>query len=56
MKLGSSPILAGEIKWPFSGVVPSQLSVTKDHDVSKVYAAGYQDGTVGIWDATYTIL
>lgn len=56
MKLGSSPILAGQMKWPLTGGVPSQLSVTKDHNVDKLYVAGYQDGTVRIWDATYTVL
>ncbi|XP_044501411.1 uncharacterized protein LOC123222619 [Mangifera indica] len=56
MKLSSSPILAGEIKWPFIGGLPSQLFVTRDHIVNKVYVAGYQDGIVRIWDATDTVL
>ncbi|KAJ0027944.1 hypothetical protein Pint_34863 [Pistacia integerrima] len=56
VKLGSSPIRAGQMKWPLTGGVPGQLSVTKDHNVDKLYVAGYQDGTVQIWDATYTVL
>ncbi|KAJ4704420.1 transducin family protein / WD-40 repeat family protein [Melia azedarach] len=55
-KLGSSPTLAGHTKWPLTGGVPSQLSVTKDHSIDRVYLAGYQDGSVRIWDATYPVL
>ncbi|XP_044473048.1 uncharacterized protein LOC123201555 isoform X2 [Mangifera indica] len=56
MKFCSSPILADQAKWPLTGGVTSQSSVTKDHNVDKVYVAGYQDGTVRIWDATCSVL
>lgn len=48
--------MAGHTKWPLTGGVPSQLSVTKDHSIDRVYLAGYQDGSVRIWDATYPVL
>ncbi|KAK2656543.1 hypothetical protein Ddye_009595 [Dipteronia dyeriana] len=56
IKLSSLPTVAGDTKWPLTGGVPSQSSVTKDHTVDKVYVAGYQDGSVRIWDATYPAL
>ncbi|KAK3212319.1 hypothetical protein Dsin_017025 [Dipteronia sinensis] len=56
IKLSSLPTVAGGTKWPLTGGVPSQSSVTKDHTLDKVYVAGYQDGSVRIWDATYPAL
>lgn len=56
LKLSSLPNVAGGTNWPLTGGVPSQSSVTKDHTVVKVYVAGYQDGSVRIWDATWPAL
>nr|XP_011469925.1 PREDICTED: uncharacterized protein LOC101299721 isoform X2 [Fragaria vesca subsp. vesca] len=44
----------GGAKWPLTGGVPSQLR--DDYHVEKLYVAGYQDGSVRIWDATYPAL
>lgn len=44
----------GGAKWPLTGGVPSQLR--DDYHVEKLYVAGYQDGSVRIWDATYPVL
>ncbi|XP_031095683.1 uncharacterized protein LOC115999882 isoform X1 [Ipomoea triloba] len=46
----------GESKWPLTGGVPSQLSLTEDNGVERIHIAGYQDGSVRIWDATYPVL
>ncbi|KAF7830935.1 lethal(2) giant larvae protein-like protein SRO77 isoform X1 [Senna tora] len=42
------------IKWPLTGGVPGQIF--KDLHVLRIYIAGYQDGSVRIWDATYPAL
>ena len=44
------------MKWPLTGGVPSEMSLKKDHAVERIYVAGYQDGSVRIWDATFPIL
>ncbi|KDO56671.1 hypothetical protein CISIN_1g001279mg [Citrus sinensis] len=54
-KLHSSHTQAGHIKWPLSGGVPSPVPITKCHSVDRVYLAGYHDGSVRIWDATYPV-
>ena len=56
MKPGSTPTPAGGIKWPLTGGVPIQLSVAKDNSIDRVYIAGYQDGSVRIWDASYPVM
>uniref|UniRef100_A0A5B7BCF9 V-SNARE coiled-coil homology domain-containing protein n=1 Tax=Davidia involucrata TaxID=16924 RepID=A0A5B7BCF9_DAVIN len=43
-------------KWPLTGGVPSQLSFSENNGIEKVYIAGYQDGSVRIWDATFPVL
>ncbi|XVF40714.1 hypothetical protein PTKIN_Ptkin01aG0137000 [Pterospermum kingtungense] len=43
-------------KWPLTGGIPSFLSEAADYQVERVYMAGYQDGSVRIWDATYPAL
>ena len=55
MKPGSTPTPAGGIKWHLTGGVPTQLSVAKDNSIDGVYIAGYQDGSVRIWDASYPV-
>ncbi|KAJ7963959.1 transducin family protein / WD-40 repeat family protein [Quillaja saponaria] len=41
-----------DIEWPLTGGVPSQLCNMKDYHVNQLYIAGYQDGSVWVWDAT----
>lgn len=48
--------MAGHMKWPLTGGVPNLLPPTKDCSVDRVYIAGYHDGSVRIWDATYPVL
>lgn len=42
--------------WPLTGGVPCQLSNTEESVIGRVYIAGYQDGSVRMWDATHPIL
>nr|CAB3459063.1 unnamed protein product [Digitaria exilis] len=44
------------MKWPLTGGVPSEMSLNEDHAVERLYIAGYQDGSVRIWDATFPVL
>lgn len=41
------------MNWPLTGGIPSLLFYAENYQVERVYAAGYQDGSVRIWDATY---
>ncbi|XP_008465213.2 uncharacterized protein LOC103502872 isoform X1 [Cucumis melo] len=43
----------GDTKWPLTGGIPCQLRDAGDYQVERVFIAGYQDGSVRIWDATY---
>ncbi|XAR65951.1 hypothetical protein NMG60_11011970 [Bertholletia excelsa] len=43
-------------KWPLTGGVPSQLSLAEDNGAKRLYIAGYQDGSVRIWDASSPVL
>ncbi|CAJ1971027.1 unnamed protein product [Sphenostylis stenocarpa] len=43
------------IKWPLTGGVPG-LPFKENHPIIQIYIAGYQDGSVRIWDATYPSL
>lgn len=44
------------MNWPLTGGVPSQICCGEDNRVERVFMAGYQDGTVRIWNATYPAL
>ncbi|XP_021769200.1 uncharacterized protein LOC110733455 isoform X2 [Chenopodium quinoa] len=44
------------LKWPLNGGVPCHLSLHGERKVERIYIAGYQDGSVRIWDATYPVL
>lgn len=55
MKLSSTAIQARSAKWPLTGGVPYQLPTMKDDKVERVYLAGYQDGSVRVWDATHPL-
>ncbi|XP_050209690.1 uncharacterized protein LOC126660311 [Mercurialis annua] len=41
--------------WPLTGGVPSLPHNTENYQVERLYIAGYQDGSVRIWDATNPI-
>lgn len=56
MKNGASSTLSAGTRWPLTGGVPSPLSFSDDIGVEQMYIAGYQDGSVRIWDATYPVL
>ncbi|XP_011095024.1 uncharacterized protein LOC105174577 isoform X2 [Sesamum indicum] len=43
-------------KWPLTGGVSNHVSFGKDKKVQRLYVAGYEDGSVRIWDATYPVL
>ncbi|KAK6929486.1 WD40 repeat, partial [Dillenia turbinata] len=45
----------GHKKWPLTGGIPSELPVAYNV-VERMYIAGYQDGSVRIWDATFPTL
>ncbi|KAG6728776.1 hypothetical protein I3842_02G190500 [Carya illinoinensis] len=46
----------GGTKWPLTGGVPSQLLDSEDYHIERLYIAGYKDGSVRVWDATYPVL
>lgn len=48
--------MTGRTKWPLTGGVLCQFHGAEDYLVEKLYVAGYQDGSVRIWDATYASL
>ncbi|KAF8680721.1 hypothetical protein HU200_045562 [Digitaria exilis] len=52
----AGPVISGNMKWPLTGGVPSEMSLNEDHAVERLYIAGYQDGSVRIWDATFPVL
>jgi hypothetical protein len=56
MKPPSTVTPASGAKWPLTGGVASQLSITKDNGIERVYLAGYSDGSIRIWDATCPVL
>lgn len=56
MKFESTPTPSGATNWPLTGGVPSQFSTTKDNVVKRLFVAGYSNGSVRIWDATYPVL
>ncbi|KAF5736569.1 hypothetical protein HS088_TW14G00714 [Tripterygium wilfordii] len=43
-------------EWPLTGGVPSLHFSAEDYQIERIYCAGYQDGSVRIWDATYPTL
>ncbi|BBH06284.1 transducin family protein / WD-40 repeat family protein [Prunus dulcis] len=53
---GSIPNPSAGTKWPLTGGVPGQLSISKNNGIERVYLAGYSDGSVRIWNATYPLL
>ncbi|KAL3617493.1 hypothetical protein CASFOL_037814 [Castilleja foliolosa] len=53
--ISSTLTLPGIKKWPLTGGVRSNISFGEDNKVYRFYVAGYQDGLVRIWDATYPV-
>lgn len=56
MKNELAPTLSAGSKWPLTGGVPSALSFDKNIAVERIFSAGYRDGSVRIWDATYPVV
>ncbi|CAL1374744.1 unnamed protein product [Linum trigynum] len=44
--------VSGNSAWPLTGGIPSQFLEAENYKVERVYIAGYQDGSVRIFDAT----
>lgn len=55
-RTGVTHTLSAGSKWPLTGGVPSELLSSESFGVEKIYVAGYQDGSVRMWDATYSVL
>lgn len=47
--------LVNGIKWPMTGGIAKQVVDAEDR-VGRLYVAGYEDGSVRIWDASYPVL
>ncbi|KAK6943476.1 hypothetical protein RJ641_024578, partial [Dillenia turbinata] len=43
-----------DVKWPLIGGVPNQLM--EEENVIRIFVSGYHDGSVWIWNATYSVL
>ncbi|CAN1325791.1 Syntaxin-binding protein 5-like [Linum perenne] len=43
---------SGNTNWPLTGGIPSEFLAAEDYQVERIYIAGYQDGSVRIFDAT----
>ncbi|XP_051131548.1 uncharacterized protein LOC127251742 [Andrographis paniculata] len=50
--VNSTPTLPGNRKWPVTGGISNHATFEKDDNVHKLFVAGYQDGSVRIWNAT----
>ncbi|KAJ0979358.1 hypothetical protein J5N97_014832 [Dioscorea zingiberensis] len=53
---GATPSLSAGTKWPLTGGVPNELVFPKENGVVRLFVAGYQDGSVRIWDATNPVV
>lgn len=56
IKGNTTPSLSAGTKWPLTGGVPGEATVSESDGIDRLYLAGYQDGSVRIWDATHPIL
>ncbi|XP_052172342.1 uncharacterized protein LOC127788266 isoform X2 [Diospyros lotus] len=52
----SAPTSNAGARWPLTGGVVNRSLFTEHYRVERVYVAGYQDGSVRIWDATSPVL
>ncbi|KAI3936610.1 hypothetical protein MKW92_018390 [Papaver armeniacum] len=48
--------LSAGTKWPLTGGISKKLPFSEDDGVEKVYIAGYKDGSIQLWNATYSVL
>ncbi|XP_020578805.1 uncharacterized protein LOC110023645 isoform X2 [Phalaenopsis equestris] len=55
-KRNITPTLSTSMKWPLTGGVPGEATVSEENGIDRLYIAGYQDGSIRIWDATHPIL
>ncbi|KAL6555016.1 hypothetical protein OROGR_006274 [Orobanche gracilis] len=53
--VSSNLTLPRNIIWPLTGGVCNHIYFGEDNKVHRLYVAGYQDGSVRIWDATYPV-
>ncbi|KAG8377035.1 hypothetical protein BUALT_Bualt09G0126200 [Buddleja alternifolia] len=53
--MSSTLTFPANTKWPLTGGVRNHTSLVKDNKIHRLYVAGYQDGSVRIWDATYPV-
>ncbi|MCE2054901.1 Lethal(2) giant larvae protein 1 [Datura stramonium] len=44
-----------EIKMPLSSSIPRQLPLTEDDGIERILVAGYLDGSVRLWNATFPV-
>ncbi|XP_059302303.1 uncharacterized protein LOC132054273 isoform X2 [Lycium ferocissimum] len=44
-----------EIKLPLSSSIPGQLPPTEDYGIERILVAGYLDGSVRLWNATFPV-
>lgn len=51
-----STLSTASTRWPLTGGVPHHVADADDYLVERIYIAGYNDGSVRIWDATYPSL
>ncbi|KAJ4977644.1 hypothetical protein NE237_008424 [Protea cynaroides] len=56
LKTGAKSTLTSCNEWALTGGVPSQFSFSEANRVERIYIAGYHDGSVRVWDATYPVL
>lgn len=50
--MSSTLTLPGNKKWPLTGGVSNHTTFGEDNKVHRLYVAGYQDGSIRVWDAT----
>ena len=55
-RVKATPSFSMNMRWPLTGGVPSGLFFEGDVGIERIYVAGYQDGSVRIWDATHPVL
>ncbi|KAI3930778.1 hypothetical protein MKX01_037224, partial [Papaver californicum] len=48
-------ILSTGTKWPLTGGISKQFPFSEDDVVERVYIAGYKEGSVQLWNATYSV-
>ncbi|XP_047306443.1 uncharacterized protein LOC124909857 [Impatiens glandulifera] len=48
-------VLPKGARWPLRGGISNPMTLSKDNEVKRVYIAGYEDGSVRMWDATHSV-